>query len=286
MQRIAAVTMQYNETYYLPRWISYYGSEFGRENLFVIDNDSEAEFGSAFDDVSRIRYRRTAFDDSERARFVSRFVASLLELYDTVVFTDCDEFVCPDARSQRSLRTWIEANDFEHVTCMGLNVIPDLSEEDAVLAPGPILGQRKHARLLSPMCKASVVRKPVRWGGGFHHVSRPPNFQGLFLFHMKLAHIGQLLARQALTRSMSWANLNQGVHQRVTDAVVINRILAQSKMPSVPWSEDEIDRVKRQFVEGVKQHERGGDIGCMYASPLDISSQVLMKIPEEFFGIF
>lgn len=286
MQRIAAVTMQYNETHYLPRWVAYYGGEFGRENLFVIDNDSDADFGSAYEGVSRIRYRRTAFDDQERARFVSRFVASLLELYDAVVFTDCDEFVCPDARVQRSLRGWIEANDFEHVTCMGLNIVPDLEAEDAVLGPGAILGQRRCARLVSPMCKASVVRKPVRWGGGFHHVNRPPNFQGLFLFHMKLADVGQLLARQALTRAMTWSNAKQGGHQRVPDADVLRKVLGQGKLPQTPWSEEEIDRVRREFTEGVQPQERGGEVGTMHVSPMSISSPTLMRIPEAFFGLF
>lgn len=286
MQKIAAVTMQYNETYYLPRWVSYYGSEFGRDNLFVIDNDSDADFGTALDGVSRIRYRRTAFSDMERARFVSHFVASLLELYDTVVFTDCDEFVCPDARTQRSLRAWIEANDFEHVTCVGMNVVPDLATEDAVLGAGPILGQRRRARLISPMFKPSVVRKPVRWGGGFHHVNRPPNFQGLFLFHMKMADVGQLLARQALTRTMTWAKLTHGNHQRKSDAAVLGNVLAQGKLPAVPWSDDEVERLKRAFVEGVQAHERGGEVGTMYASPMNLSSEAPMTIPEEFFGIF
>lgn len=35
MKKIAAITMARNDAFFLKKWVSYYGKELGRENLYI-----------------------------------------------------------------------------------------------------------------------------------------------------------------------------------------------------------------------------------------------------------
>ena len=47
MKKVAVVTMQYNEAFYVSRWIEYYSGLVGRENLYVVDASAIPEIPSA-----------------------------------------------------------------------------------------------------------------------------------------------------------------------------------------------------------------------------------------------
>lgn len=286
MKKIAVVTMQYNEAFFLPRWIDYYARLVGIENLYVVDNDSDDEVRAALTGVSVVRYPRTALDDQERARFISKFVGALLELYETVIYTDCDEFVSHDPRRFASFTDWLDATDFEYSTCIGFNVVAILEEENAVLLDRPVLEQRRHVRFVSPMCKTLLARKPIRWGGGFHHANQPPHFHGAYLFHLKYADVAERLRRQALTRTMDWAHLDQGNHQRTNDLDLMNVYRAFSQLERRDWEDGAIERYCARFLGGVKPSSRGGEVGTMYVSPLDIAANEALRLPESFRNLF
>lgn len=285
MPGTAIVTMQRDESFFLPRWLDYYGGLFGRDHLYVVDNDSGPDCTALLEGVSRIRYPARPFDDQERARFVSGLASTLLELYDTVVVTDCDEFVAADPRTGHDLPGWLASHDFEHVTCIGLNVLARLDEESGLLAAGPVLAQRRHVRFVSPMCKVAVIRKPIRWGGGFHHANRPPHFAGLLLFHLKYADLGESLRRQASSRSRDWAHLLQGDHQRRSDLDLLRQFAAFARLPVADWCDDAIGAATAEFEARVTASVRGGDVGTMYVSPLDLASASLFRLPEAFAGL-
>ena len=69
--KIAALTYVYNENVNLPIWRRYYGTNFGEENLFVVDRESDD--GSTVDlgAANRIRVPRVAFDDRRRRKPVN-----------------------------------------------------------------------------------------------------------------------------------------------------------------------------------------------------------------------
>lgn len=286
MKKIAIVTMQYNEGFYIPRWIDYYAGLVGVENLYVIDHDSDEEVRAKLSGVSVLRYPRSALDDQERARFVSKFVNALLELYETVIYTDCDEFISHDPRRFASFTDWLDATDFEHSTCIGFNVVTILEEENAVLLDGPILAQRRHVHFVSPMCKTSLVRKPIRWGGGFHHANQPPRFHGAYLFHLKYADVAERLRRQALTRALDWAHLDQGNHQRTNDIDLMNHYRSFSKLERRDWDDATIEDYRERYLAGVKTSQRGGEVGTMHVSPLDVRAGEALRLPESFRTLF
>src|SRR5262245_58739577 len=119
----AVITMVYNEAKFLPLWLDYYGSQFGRDNLLVIDNCSEDGSTSDLGDTSRLVIPRNSFDDHRRARMVSKLHASLLEFYDAVIYTDVDEFLFPPPdHSTAGLRAYLDNLDRPYATSIGLNV--------------------------------------------------------------------------------------------------------------------------------------------------------------------
>jgi hypothetical protein len=286
MKKIAVVTMQYNEAFYVSRWIDYYARLVGRENLYVVDHDSDAEVREALTGVSVVRYPRSALDDQERARFVSKLVNALLELYETVIYTDCDEFISHDPRRFASFDAWLDASDFEHSTCIGFNVMTMLEEENAVLLEGEVLAQRRHVRFVSPMCKTLVVRKPIRWGGGFHHANQPPRFHGAYLFHLKYADLGERMRRQALTRGLDFAQADQGHHQRSSDLDLMNVYRAFAALERRDWDDGTVDGYCGRYLERVTPSQRGGEVGTMYVSPLDIAAGEALRLPESFRHLF
>ncbi|MCU4178169.1 glycosyltransferase family 2 protein [Bosea sp. BH3] len=287
MKKVAVVTMQYNEAFYVSRWIDYYARLVGRENLYVVDHDSDEEVREALEGVSVVRYPRSALDDQERARFVSKFVSALLELYETVIYSDCDEFVSHDPRRFASFGDWLDGTDFEYSTCVGFNVMTMLGEENAVLLDGQdVLQQRGHVRFVSPMCKTLVVRKPIRWGGGFHHANQPPHFNGGYLFHLKYADLGERMRRQALTRGLDFAQADQGHHQRSSDLALVNLYRSFGDLERTDWEDGAIEQHCQTFLDRVRPSERGGDVGTMYVAPLDIAGREVFRLPESFRALF
>ncbi|MBN9451229.1 MAG: glycosyltransferase family 2 protein [Bosea sp.] len=286
MKKVAVVTMQYNEAFYVSRWIDYYAGLVGRENLYVIDHDSDDEVRDILQGVSTVRYPRAALDDQERARFASKFVGALLELYETVIYCDCDEFISHDPRRFASFGDWLEGTDFDYSTCVGFNVMTMLKEENAILLEGQVLRQRAHVRFVSPMCKTLIVRKPIRWGGGFHHANQPPHFHGAYLFHLKYADLGERMRRQALTRGLDFAQVDQGHHQRSSDLDLMNTYRAFTGLERRDWEDEAIASYCRSFLDGIKPSERGGEVGTMYVAPLDIAGTEAWRLPESFRGLF
>lgn len=55
----------------------------------------------------------------------------------------------------------------------------------------PVLEQRTLVQFVSPMCKPLLIRSPVSWGGGFHCCEHPPEFDDLYLFHLRHADMAR-----------------------------------------------------------------------------------------------
>ena len=94
--RIAALTMSWNEAYFLPIWLRHYAGQLGAANCFVIDHGSDDGSTDSLGDASRIRMPRTPLDETRRADCVSHVAAGLLAYYDVVLHTDVAELLVAD----------------------------------------------------------------------------------------------------------------------------------------------------------------------------------------------
>jgi hypothetical protein len=218
----AVITFVYNEAVNLPIWLRYYGGIFGDRNLFVIDHSSSDGSTESVGAVNKLWLARTELDEHKRCVFMSSFVKGLLEYFDTVIYTDCDEFLVPDLRIYKDLKDYLERNEFEYTAPVGLNLHHIMSLEPALNLALPILSQRRFATFTAAACKPLITRVPLTWGTGFHACDRPVRLDpNLFLVHLKSMDYEIGRRRQKLTREMAWAassmRAGHGAHARYDD---------------------------------------------------------------------
>ena len=215
---VAVVTFVYNESVNLPIWRRYYAANFGERNLFVADRESTDGSTADLGAVNRLTLPHTPFDEFAKTGFINALHRSLLHYYDTVIYTDCDEIIVPGP-AHVSLDAYLRASDFDYVSCVGLNVLHLLNEEDPLEPDRPILRQRRYARFFSPTCKTLISRVPIQWLPGIHSCDKPPKIDpDLYLFHTKTMDYAIAMRRQAINRATEWseASLAQdlGAHHR------------------------------------------------------------------------
>lgn len=194
--RIGAITYCRNEKNFLPLWIKYYGEQFGLDNLYVIDDNSDD--GSTNDlpvDVIRVPEIRDGEFNVTRMTFVGNFARALFELYDVLLFCDTDEFVIPDPEKYDGLRDYIEKqpDNVLAVGAMGLNMVHATKAEAPIDLSKPLLGQRQLAKFLPLMCKPSIKWVLGHWSAATHGVNAPYEVDpDLWMFHFKYGDEGLL----------------------------------------------------------------------------------------------
>lgn len=217
-QSVAVVTMVHNEPDMLPVWLRHYASEVGAENCFVIDHGSDD--GSTSDigcTVSRLV--RSLFDDNFRATVVSGYCAALLHMYDTVIYTDCDELIRADPDLAKTLTDFVSSRDMPAVGyVLGMDVL-HAEGEPPLNYDTPILAQRRWARPSHALCKPLVIRKSFHWAAGFHNIHAEAEFCGLYMFH--IAYADETVTRRRQAKRNAHPPAHGGDHHKISpDAMV------------------------------------------------------------------
>ena len=190
-KRIAAITMARNDEFFLNRWISYYGEQFGEENLYIyldgLDQANPARAGRA--NITRLPHRDQAVQKGDKTRILllSDLARKLFDDgYDIVVGCDCDEFLVVDPELGMTLRQYLSDKKINtSLSGLGLDVGMDLNSEAPLDPDMPMLPQRKYALMSTRYTKPVVLSRPATWGSGFHSV-KGHNFhidKNLYLLH-------------------------------------------------------------------------------------------------------
>lgn len=187
--RVAVMTMTRDEGEMLPRWMRYYGEQFGVESLVVID-DSSAD-GSTDDlpcTVIRMPpgpWKRNWMQT--RTELVNGLSRGLLACYDVVIFSDVDEFLVPDPDRYDGLASYLEANqDRDVIAPVAVNVLHNAAVEPELDPDRPVLAQRTFVKFVPGMCKPLVKRVGEPWMMGFHGIrARFEIDPDLLLVHLK-----------------------------------------------------------------------------------------------------
>ena len=192
MKKIAAITMARNDSFFLKKWISYYGRELGRENLYVfLDGlDQEAPEGSegvSITKVEKIKGKVVALDRA-RLKFLSDRAAELLTDYDLIIGCDADEFLVVDPKLEISLRAYLSTLNIQSsASGLGLDIGQNLNEEKPIIENENFLSQRSYAFISTRYTKPVVIAQPLTWGSGFHRI-KGENFH--IAEHLDLIHLG------------------------------------------------------------------------------------------------
>lgn len=218
LPRVAAITVVRDEAEMLPRWIRYYGDEFGVENLVVVDDRSS---DGSTDGLPCPVVRHDGFPDGQferaRMRLVSELASTLLGRYDAVLFADADEFLLADPDRYDGLRDFLARRpELSVAGGLGLNVVHHLDHEEPLRRAEPVLGQRRFAKLVGKLSKPSLKRVDAPWVRASHGIRAPyvPD-RGLLLVHLKFADLDLLRrtadlrhavrAQAGLTEKSAWA---------------------------------------------------------------------------------
>ena len=180
-----------NDDFYLRKWVGYYGSQLGKENLYIYFDGLDQQIapfceGTHAEAVEKIGHQVVAAEKG-RLKFLSDKAAELLSSgYDLVIGVDADEFIIVDPKVGKTLPEFLDGCRIGIcLSALGLDFGQKLGEEPDVTEDEPFLRQRHYAQIGTRYTKPSIVAKPCVWGSGFHRVKKH-NFhiaKDLYLFH-------------------------------------------------------------------------------------------------------
>jgi len=217
---VAAMTMVYNEAYFLPAWCRHYGAQLGYENLLVLDHGSD-DGSTANLPCRKMDLARFVLDEEARAANLSALHKSLLNTHEVVIYVDADEFLVARPDKYPSLSAFLVHRPAGIIRCAGVSVVqhaPDLPKLDLA---APILRQRPYGVAEHWSCKPVAARVPVNWRPGLHDCAEPTVFDpDLWMFHLKHADYAHAFERLALTRTLRWRDDRYAGSHRITDEVL------------------------------------------------------------------
>ena len=196
IKRIAAITMVRNDHFFLQKWVSYYGSQLGRENLYVLFDGKDQEVpeyckGLHWHICDRAE-GNVRQGDKRRIRIISSLACKLFrDGYQAVIGGDADEYLVVDPSLGISLKEMISRLKGSSASALGIDVGQDTRTEMTLDTHKSVLSQRHAAKLSTRYTKASIMLAPGSWGSGYHRQTRR-NFSivpGLYLFHIGMADL-------------------------------------------------------------------------------------------------
>ncbi|MBE6456937.1 MAG: glycosyltransferase family 2 protein [Alphaproteobacteria bacterium] len=269
-KRIAAITMARNDTFFLSRWIEYYGREIGTENLYIYldgtDQDIPENAGAAH--ITKLPHTDMSRSAGDKYRIgkMSDLANELLKKYDIIIGCDCDEFLIVDPALNTSLAQYLSDKQINTtLSGLGLDVGQHLTHEKPLDSSKPFLAQRAYALLSTRYTKPVVINRPVRWGSGFHSINGH-NFHidpNLYLLHFGAVDMDMLVAKAA-SRGPDWVNhLKRRGNGTIND--VTNRPAHGER-----WLK--IARVMQRIFRPIYAWDKPGMLGI----------KRIVKIPERF----
>jgi len=268
-----------NDEFFLSKWVEYYSSQIGRENLYVwFDGEDQRvpDFcrGVNTEVVPHIKGNvHTA--DKGRIDFLSEKAKFLFSRYDMLIGTDVDEFLVVEPLLGKSLREFLseksEETALNSISGLGVDVGQYLGREEPIREDRPFLSQRHYAKLSTRYSKTSVLLSPAPWGSGFHR-TRSGNFhivKDLYLFHFGCVDLARIEAKMR-DKGLSEAGWGHHLAKRADTIYLVSR-----KKPR-PW--DKAVPIARTIQNIVRPP-------YCWNKPAMFEAKVVVEIPERFANI-
>lgn len=194
-KRIATLTMVRNDDFFLRKWVEYYGSELGKENLYIYYDGEDQAIGDFCQGTNVFVHPKIGTQvvtaEKGRLKFLSQKAAELFaQGYDLVIGVDADEYIVVDPKLGVGLGEYLSSQSIDVcLSPLGLDFGQKLGEEDDLSMESSFLSQRHYAQIGTRYTKPSIIAQPCRWGSGFHRV-KGHNFHiasDLYLLHFGYA---------------------------------------------------------------------------------------------------
>ena len=210
--KLCAMTMVYQDHWALAQWYAHFSALLGAQNLYIVvhgpDDTVAARCPGANiwhiprDDLTKFDKRRTVM--------LNHFASGLSLHYDRVIRTDADELVCFDPAFFSSLGdVFAQHKEALALFALGVNIMemPDDAPYDEARAIG---AQRRNVWFSGHYSKAiSASAEAELWRHGAKILDRPLRSvpfampQGLYLVHLKFAHLAQTARADAVRRAVA-----------------------------------------------------------------------------------
>lgn len=286
---MAAVTMVYQDHFFLERWVRYYSAQIGRENLYILRHGKDPEIDRIAEGANIIHVPNLPDKsrlDRERWGMLSQFASGLTLYYNWVLTNDVDEIVALDPDIGHSLPDYLnglfEAGAPQVISPFAVEVIhTPASEPDPILPDRPILERRRNFRINSNYAKPCLTRNRIKFSIGGHgsnmqNVTLDPN---LYLFHLR--YVDDTISRQRLTarRQLEVSRGSEGSPRNGTWAKSLAAY--ETLCAGQPVAEQAaFPDIVRMMVDGRTQAHTGNWFFKTYRS------KELYRLPERFSGLF
>ena len=191
IKRIAAVTMVRDDQFFLEKWVKYYGSHIGDENLYIIFDGEDQKIPDYCSKVNTIINKRIEGTvqraDKGRINLINAEANRLFSQgYEVVIGCDVDEFLIVDPKIEIPFAEYITSIKAKCVSGLGLDVGQDMRTEKSINKDIPWLSQRHAAKVSTRYTKPCVMTRQGKWGRGFHRQMRRMYTidENLYLFHL------------------------------------------------------------------------------------------------------
>ncbi len=119
---------------------------------------------------------------------------------------------------------------------IGMDLLHEEGIEGPLLPEASIFSQRRWVRATHSNCKPTFIRKPYKWGLGFHFVEGTPVFRGLYNFHIAYADMD--IARRRQAKRNRFLPAGGGAHHAIAPESILDLVRRVT-----PWDR----RVEVQF---------------------------------------
>lgn len=194
MKPLAAVTMVWRDYWYLEKWVAYYTTQLGPENVYILSHGADPEIdriGQRCNVIAILRDGLHQSFDYARWRMLSDFSAMLTQFYDRVIVADCDELlVTADGSALLDYKFDFEENA---AGAVGFNLVATQgSDQETLFSPD------KFCLFEVPYSKPCLVQRRVSFGTGGHGVMNDSFdlLPGLFNMHFHYGNLDELHRRE------------------------------------------------------------------------------------------
>lgn len=288
-----AVTMAYQDHFFLERWVDYYGRQFGREHLYILSHGGDPEHRRIAEGANVIALPRdpTLFRLTRRRWMLkSSFASGMLRYYNWIIVGDVDEIVIVDPDVAPDLVTYLgrytNAKSTPASLCpFGVEMIhnPE-AERDPILPGEPILSRRRVFRANANYAKPCVIRKETMFTIGGHANNHQPRVLDphLYLLHLRFVDYQTSVARLESRREMRQLMTAGNEEAKGTGHWGKNLDDFKRLSQGVATREDaELPDFRKKMVEG-QQHLHDGKITFFGGG----RSKELYRLPDRFASVF
>lgn len=210
-KKFAIFTIVKNESYFLPKWISYYKRFLEKEDIYVLDHQSNDGSTECIDVNVIPVINEMAFDHQWLVDTVQNFQEKLLNSYECVIFAESDELIYSTEMDLVSVVDEFLKSDKMFVKCKGFEVIQDLERESPLNVEDTILDKRNYWFRYPLYDKVLLSKIPLKWDWGFHTCR---DINASYAYELTLCHLHrvdfELMLKRHEERAKKWKLKDDG----------------------------------------------------------------------------